>query len=159
MLGKDQLCETQTNLEVKSRDCKSYTDKQNTHNMAVSTTLNSKLEQMLNVLNSTAQRINTLASKYSSQASSSGLNDHAGGRRATSRTLDKRPPPPSPPDNDPPPPPPPDREEGGRKVLTAEVLATLVNPDVNIWVMDVSTLLLNFIVKDAKVRFVSIVSR
>ena len=62
---KDQLCETQTNLEVKSRDCKSYTDKQNTHNMAVSTTLNRKLEQMLNVLNSTAQRINTLESKYS----------------------------------------------------------------------------------------------
>ena len=71
---KDQLCETQTNLEVKSRDCKSYTDKQNTHNMAVSTTLNSKLEQMLNVLSSTAQKINTLESKYSSHASSSGLN-------------------------------------------------------------------------------------
>ena len=110
---KDQLCETQTSLEVKSRDCRSYTDKQNTHNMAVSTTLNSKLEQMLDVLNSTAQRINTLESKYSSQASSSGLNDHTGGRRATSRTLDKRPPPPSPPDNDPPPPPPPDRQSPG----------------------------------------------
>ena len=109
---KDQLCETQTNVEVKSRDCKSYTDKQNTHNMAVSTTLNSKLEQMVNVLNSTAQKINTLESKYSSQASSSGLNDHAGGRRAASRTPDKRPPPPSPPDNDPPPPPPPDLQRG-----------------------------------------------
>ena len=46
---KDQLYETQANLEIKSRDCKSYTDKQNTHNMAVSTTLNSKLEQMLEV--------------------------------------------------------------------------------------------------------------
>ena len=110
---KDQRCETQTNLEVKSRDCKSYTDKQNTHNMAVSTTLNSKLEQMLNVLNSTAQKINTLESKYSSHASSSGLSDHAGGRRATSRSPDKRPPLPSPPDNDPPPPPPPDRQSPG----------------------------------------------
>ena len=79
---KDQLYETQANLEIKSRDCKSYTDKQNTHNMAVSTTLNSKLEQMLEVLGNTAQRINSLESKYSNQASSSGLNDHTGGRRA-----------------------------------------------------------------------------
>ena len=86
--------------------------------MAVSTTLNSKLEQMLDVLNSTAQRINTLESKYSSQASSSGLNDRTGGRRATSHTPDKRPPPPGPPDNDPPPPRPPDQQSpggGGKK--------------------------------------------
>ena len=75
---KDQLYETQANLEIKSRDCKSYTDKQNTHNMAVSTTLNSKLEQMLEVLGNTAQRINSLESKHSNQASSSGLNDHTG---------------------------------------------------------------------------------
>ena len=68
---------------------------------------------MLNVLNSTAQKISTLESKYSSHASSSGLNDHAGGRRATSRTPDKQPSPPSPPDNDPPPPPPPDRQSPG----------------------------------------------
>ena len=106
---KDQLYETQANLEIKSRDCKSYTDKQNTHNMAVSTTLNSKLEQMLEVLGNTAQRINSLESKHSNQASSSGLNDHTGGRRAASRNPDKRPPPPGPPDDDPPPPPPPDR--------------------------------------------------
>ena len=115
---KDQLYETQANLEIKSRDCKSYTDKQNTHNMAVSTTLNSKLEQMLEVLGNTAQRINSLESRHSNQAPSSGLNDHTGGRRAASRTPDKRPPPPGPPDDDPPPPPPPDRQspgEGGKK--------------------------------------------
>ena len=115
---KDQLYETQANLEIKSRDCKSYTDKQNTHNMAVSTTLNSKLEQMLEVLGNTAQRINSLESKHSNQASSSGLNDHTGGRRAASRNPDKRPPPPGPPDDDPPPPPPPDRQSpggGGKK--------------------------------------------
>ena len=115
---KDQLYETQANLEIKSRDCKSYTDKQNTHNMAVSTTLNSKLEQMLEVLGNTAQRINSLESKHSNQASSSGLNNHTGGRRAASRNPDKRPPPPGPPDDDPPPPPPPDRQSpggGGKK--------------------------------------------
>ena len=115
---KDQLYETQANLEIKSRDCKSYTDRQNTHNMAVSTTLNSKLEQMLEVLGNTAQRINSLESKHSNQASSSGLNDHTGGRRAASRNPDKRPPPPGPPDDDPPPPPPPDRQSpggGGKK--------------------------------------------
>ena len=115
---KDQLYETQANLEMKSRDCKSYTDRQNTHNMAVSTTLNSKLEQMLEVLGNTAQRSNSLESRHSNQASSSGLNDHTGGRRATSRTPDKRPPPPGPPDGDPPPPPPPDWQSpggGGKK--------------------------------------------
>ena len=41
------------------------------------------------------------------------MNDHTGGRSATSRTPDKRPPPPSPPDNDPPLPPPPDRQSPG----------------------------------------------
>ena len=97
---------------------RSYTDKQNTHNMAVSTTLNSKLEQMLEVLGKTGQRINSLESRRSSRASSSGMNDRTGGRRAASRTPDKRPPPPGPPDDDPPPPPPPDRQSpggGGKK--------------------------------------------
>ena len=115
---KDQLYETQAKLEMKSRDCKSYTDKQNTHNMAVSTTLNSKLEQMLEVLGNTAQRISSIESKHSNQASSSGLNDQTGGRRAASHTPDKRPPPPGPPDGDPPPPPPPDWQSpggGGKK--------------------------------------------
>ena len=51
------------------------------------------------------------------------------------------------------------REEGGKRVLPAEILATLGNPDVNTWVMGASTLLLNFVVKDAKVRFASTVSR
>ena len=86
--------------------------------MAVSTTLNSKLERMLEVPGNTAQRINSLESKHSNQASSSGLNDHAGGRRAASRNPDKRRPPPGPPDDDPPPPPPPDRQSpggGGKK--------------------------------------------
>ena len=89
--------------------------------MAVSTTLNSKLEQMLEVLGNTAQRINSLESRHSNQASSSGLNDHTGGRRAASRTPDKRPPPPGPPDDDPPPPPPPDWQspEGGGKKSAA----------------------------------------
>ena len=67
-LVKDQLYETQANLEIKSRDCKSYTDKQNTHNMAVSITLNSKLEQMLEVLGNTAQRINSLESRHSERS-------------------------------------------------------------------------------------------
>ena len=117
---------------------------------------------MLNVLSSTAQKIITLESIYSSYASSSGLNDHTGGRRATSRTrisghlrlvllimilhhrlllIGKA------------------REEGGRRVLPVEILATLENPDVNTWAMGASTLLLNFIVKDARVRFASTVSR
>ena len=96
---KDQLCEKQTTLEIVSRERKSYTDKQNTHNMAVSTTLNGKIVQLLGVVTTTAQRIHAVEIRRQAVVYTA-----LQGRRSQPRNPDKRPPQPGPPDNDPPPP-------------------------------------------------------